>query len=431
MIERYTRPEMARIWEPENRYRVWLEIEILAMEAMVRKGFIPAGALANVRKKAKFDAARIAEIEKVVKHDVIAFLTSVAEHVGEDSRFLHVGMTSSDVLDTSFAVQMRQALTLIIREAQKVFEVLKKRAFEHKDTVMIGRTHGIHAEPVTFGLKMALWADEMRRNIVRLKRAREVISVGKLSGAVGTFASIDPSVEEHVCRKLSLKPAPASTQVVQRDRHAEVFATIAVVGSSLEKFATEIRHLQRTEVREVEEYFSEGQKGSSAMPHKRNPVLSENLCGLARLLRGYAVTALENVPLWHERDISHSSAERVIAPDATIVLDFALARFRSLMETLVVYPDRMEKNIACTHGLLFSQRVMLALVARGLSRDRAYEIVQKSAMEAWRREKDLAGLLWKDREVRSRLKREEFRELFDRKQYLRAVDAIFGRVFRK
>jgi adenylosuccinate lyase len=431
VIERYTRPEMARIWEPENRYRIWLEIEILAMEAMARKGFVPAGALANVRKKAKFDVARIAEIEKVVKHDVIAFLTSVAEHVGEDSRFLHVGMTSSDVLDTSFAVQMRQALTLIIREAQKVFEVLKRRAFEHKDTVMIGRTHGIHAEPVTFGLKMALWADEMRRNIVRLKRAREVISVGKLSGAVGTFASIDPSVEEHVCRKLSLRPAPVSTQVVQRDRHAEVFATIAVVGSSLEKFATEIRHLQRTEVREVEEYFSEGQKGSSAMPHKRNPVLSENLCGLARLLRGYAVTALENVPLWHERDISHSSAERVIAPDATIVLDFALARFRSVMETLVVYPDRMEKNIAGTHGLLFSQRVMLALVARGLSRDRAYEIVQKSAMEAWRREKDLAGLLWKDREVRSRLNREEFRELFDRKQYLRAVDAIFGRVFRK
>ena len=431
MIERYTRPGMARIWEPENRYRIWLEIEILAMEAMVRKGFIPAGALASVRKKAKFDAARIAEIEKVVKHDVIAFLTSVAEHVGEDSRYLHVGMTSSDVLDTSFAVQMRQALTLIIREAQKVFEVLKKRAIEHKDTVMIGRTHGIHAEPVTFGLKLALWADEMRRNIVRLKRAREVISVGKLSGAVGTFASVDPSVEEHVCRKLSLRPAPVSTQVVQRDRHAEVFATIAVVGSSLEKFATEIRHLQRTEVREVEEYFSEGQKGSSAMPHKRNPVLSENLCGLARLLRGYAVTALENVPLWHERDISHSSAERVIAPDATIVLDFALARFRTVMETLVVYPDRMERNIAGTHGLLFSQRVMLALVARGLSRDRAYEIVQKSAMEAWRREKDLAGLLWKDREVRSRLNKEEFRELFDRKQYLRAVDAIFGRVFRK
>lgn len=429
MIERYTRPEMARIWEARNRFRIWLDIEILAMEAMVRQGFIPADALARVRKNAKFDIPRIEEIEKRVKHDVIAFLTSVGEQIGEDSRFLHVGMTSSDVLDTSFAVQMRQALTLLLRDAQRVFDVLKKRAFEHKDTVMIGRTHGIHAEPVTFGLKMALWADEMRRNISRLKRAREVISVGKLSGAVGTFASIDPSVEEYVCRKLSLRPAPVSTQIVQRDRHAEVFTTIAVVGSSLEKFATEIRHLQRTEVREAEESFSKGQKGSSAMPHKRNPVLSENLCGLARLLRGYALTALENVPLWHERDISHSSAERVIAPDATIVLDFALVRFHDIMDKLVVYPERMKKNIAGTHGLMFSQRVMLALASRGLSRERAYEIVQKSAMEAWRKEKDLAGFLWKDREVRSRLSREEFRELFDGKQYLRYIDDIFDRVF--
>jgi len=420
---------MGKIWEAENRFRIWLTIEILAMEAMVRDGRIPADVLARVKKNAKFDIPRIYEIEKRVKHDVLAFLTSVAEHVGEDSRFLHVGMTSSDVLDTSFAVQMRQALTLLIRDAKRVFEVLKKRAFEHKDTVMIGRTHGIHAEPVTFGLKMALWADEMRRNIVRLKRAREVISVGKLSGAVGTFASIDPSVEAYVCRKLSLRPAPVSTQVVQRDRHAEVFATIAVVGASLEKFATEIRHLQRTEVREAEEYFSEGQKGSSAMPHKRNPVLSENLCGLARLLRGYALTALENVSLWHERDISHSSAERVIAPDATIVLDFALMRFHDVMKTLVVNPERMKKNIAGMHGLLFSQRVMLALAARGLSRERAYEIVQKSAMEAWRKEKDLAGLLWKDREVRSHMSREEFRELFDGKQYLKHIDAIFDRVF--
>jgi len=429
VIERYTRPEMARIWEARNRFRIWLDIEILAMEAMVRQGFIPADALARVRKNAKFDIPRIEEIEKRVKHDVIAFLTSVGEQIGEDSRFLHVGMTSSDVLDTSFAVQMRQALTLLLRDAQRVFDVLKKRAFEHKDTVMIGRTHGIHAEPVTFGLKMALWADEMRRNISRLKRAREVISVGKLSGAVGTFASIDPSVEEYVCRKLSLRPAPVSTQIVQRDRHAEVFTTIAVVGSSLEKFATEIRHLQRTEVREAEESFSKGQKGSSAMPHKRNPVLSENLCGLARLLRGYALTALENVPLWHERDISHSSAERVIAPDATIVLDFALVRFHDIMDKLVVYPERMKKNIAGTHGLMFSQRVMLALASRGLSRERAYEIVQKSAMEAWRKEKDLAGFLWKDREVRSRLSREEFRELFDGKQYLRYIDDIFDRVF--
>ncbi|MBI5419824.1 MAG: adenylosuccinate lyase [Deltaproteobacteria bacterium] len=429
MIERYTRPEMAKIWEPENRFRIWLEIEILAMEAMVRKGWIPADALARVRKRARFDVGRIDEIEKRVKHDVIAFLTSVAEHIGDDSRFLHVGMTSSDVLDTSFAVQMRQALSRLIRESEAVFEALRKRAFEHKDTVMIGRTHGIHAEPVTFGLKMALWADEMRRNIARLKRARGVISVGKLSGAVGTFANIDPFVEEYVCGKLGLKPAPASTQVVQRDRHAEVFATLAIVGSSLDKFATEIRHLQRTEVLEVEEFFSEGQKGSSAMPHKRNPVLSENLSGLSRLLRGYAVTAMENVALWHERDISHSSAERVIAPDATIVLDFALARFRGLMEKLLVYPDRMKKNLGRTRGLISSQRVLLALAAKGLSRERAYEIVQKAAMEAWRGEKELAPLLWKDRQVRSLLRKQEFDELFDIGYYLKNVDTIFDRVF--
>ncbi len=420
---------MAKIWEAENRFRIWLDIELLAMEAMVRKGWIPADALTRVRGKAAFDVPRIDAIEKRVKHDVIAFLTSVAEHIGEDSRYLHVGMTSSDVLDTAFAVQMRQALSLILREAQALFDVLKQRAFEHKDTLMIGRTHGIHAEPVTFGLKMALWADEMRRNVQRLRRARRAISVGKLSGVVGTFAAIDPSVEEYVCRKVGLVPAPVSTQVVQRDLHAEVFATLAVVGSSLEKFATEIRHLQRTEVREVEEHFSEGQKGSSAMPHKRNPVLSENVCGLARLLRGYAVTALENVALWHERDISHSSAERVIAPDATIVLDFALARFRGVMEGLVVYPERMRRNLDATHGLLFSQRVMLALAAQGLSRERAYEIVQKAAMEAWRKETGLAGLLWKDRDVRALLNRREFDALFDTKAYLRNVDVLFGRVF--
>jgi adenylosuccinate lyase len=420
---------MAKIWEPENRFRIWLDIELLAMEAMVKKGWIPADALARVRKRAKFDVPRIHEIEQRVKHDVIAFLTSVAEHIGDDSRFLHVGMTSSDVLDTSFGVQMRQALTRLVREAENVRDVLRKRAFEHKDTVMIGRTHGIHAEPVTFGLKMALWADEMRRNIARLRRARDVISVGKLSGAVGTFANIDPFVEEYVCRKLGLSPAPASTQVVQRDRHAEVFATLAIVGSSLDKFAVEIRHLQRTEVLEAEEYFSEGQKGSSAMPHKRNPVLSENLSGLSRLLRGYSVTAMENVALWHERDISHSSAERVIGPDATIVLDFALARFRGLMEKLVVYPDRMKRNLESTRGLIYSQRVLLALAAKGLSRERAYEVVQKSAMEAWRTGKELASLLWKDREVRAVLSREEFDELFDIRYYLKNIDAIFDRVF--
>jgi adenylosuccinate lyase len=429
VIERYTRPEMAKIWEAGNRFRIWLDIEILAMEAMVRKGWIPADALARVRKRARFDIARIDEIEKKVKHDVIAFLTSVSEHIGDDSRFLHVGMTSSDVLDTSFAVQMRQALTRLVLEAEGVFEVLREKALEHKDTVMIGRTHGIHAEPVTFGLKMALWADEMRRNVARLRRARNVISVGKLSGAVGTFANIDPFVEEYVCRKLGLSPAPVSTQIVQRDRHAEVFSTLAIVGSSLDKFATEIRHLQRTEVLEVEEFFSKGQKGSSAMPHKRNPVLSENISGLSRLLRGYAVTAMENVALWHERDISHSSAERVIAPDATIVLDFALARFRGLMENLLVYPDRMKKNLEGTRGLIYSQRVLLALAAKGLSREKAYEVVQKSAMEAWRGEKELSSLLWKDREVRALLTRDEFDELFDIRYYLKGIDTIFDRVF--
>jgi adenylosuccinate lyase len=429
MIERYTRPEMAKIWESENRFRIWLRIEILAMEAMVRKGWIPEDALRRVKRKARFDIGRIDEIEKKVKHDVIAFLTSVAESIGDDSRFLHVGMTSSDVLDTSFAVQMRQALTLLIREAERVRDVLAKRAFEHKNTVMIGRTHGIHAEPVTFGLKMALWTDEMRRNVARLRRARDVISVGKLSGAVGTFANIDPAVEEYVCRKLGLSPAPVSTQIVQRDRHAEVFAVVAVVGSSLDKFATEIRHLQRTEVLEVEEHFSEGQKGSSAMPHKRNPVLSENISGLSRLLRGYAVTALENVALWHERDISHSSAERVIAPDATIVLDFALARFRGLMENLVIYPDRMKGNLERTRGLIFSQRVLLALAAKGLSRERAYEVVQKSAMKAWRDGVPLSSLLWKERQVRALLRRAEFDELFDLGYYLKGVDCIFERVF--
>ncbi len=429
MIERYTRPEMAKIWQAENRFRIWLDIEILAMEAMVEKGWIPADALERVRKRAKFDVSRIDEIEKKVKHDVIAFLTSVSEHIGDDSRFLHVGMTSSDVLDTSFAVQMRQALTRLIRDAEEVCMVLRNKALEHKDTVMIGRTHGIHAEPVTFGLKMALWTDEMRRNVARLRRARDVISVGKLSGAVGTFANIDPFVEEYVCKKLGLKPAPVSTQVVQRDRHAEVFSVLAIVGSSLDKFAVEIRHLQRTEVLEVEEFFSKGQKGSSAMPHKRNPVLSENISGLSRLLRGYAVTAMENVALWHERDISHSSAERVIAPDATIVLDFALARFRGLMENLLVYPEHMKRNLDRTRGLIYSQRVLLALAAKGLSREKAYEVVQRSAMKAWGEEKELSSLLWKDPEVRAVLTRAEFDELFDIRYYLKGVDGIFERVF--
>jgi adenylosuccinate lyase len=429
VIERYTRPEMAKIWESENRFRIWLDIELLAMEAMVEKGWIPAAALARVRKRARFDVSRIHEIEKRVKHDVIAFLTSVAEHIGDDSRFLHVGMTSSDVLDTSFAVQMRQALRRLVREAEHVCEVLRKRALEHKDTVMIGRTHGIHAEPVTFGLKMALWADEMRRNVARLKRARDVISVGKLSGAVGTFANIDPFVEEYVCRKLGLAPAPVSTQVVQRDRHAEVFATLAIVGSSLDKFATEIRHLQRTEVLEVEEFFSEGQKGSSAMPHKRNPVGCENVSGLARLVRAHVQAALEDIPLWHERDISHSSVERVVLPDATTLCDFMLHRMTGILDGLVVYPERMIENLNRTKGLVFSQSVLLALAKAGLTRERAYAIVQRNSMKVWQGEGGLKDLLAADPEVAAALPPADLDRCFDPVHALEHVAAIYARAF--
>src|SRR5512135_1417567 len=429
MIPRYSRPEMAGLWEPENRYRAWLQVEILACEANARIGLIPAKALTNIKNRADFNIRRIDALEKIVKHDVIAFLTAVGEHVGPDSRYIHLGLTSSDVLDTSLASLMQKAADIIIQDVRAVLTTLKKKAQQHKNTVMIGRSHGVHAEPVTFGLKMALWYEEMGRALDRMVRARDVISVGKISGAVGTFANIDPFVETYVCRKLGLRPAPASTQVIQRDRHAEVFATLAIVASSLDKFSTEIRHLQRTEVLEVEEFFSAGQKGSSAMPHKRNPVLSENISGLSRLLRGYSVTAMENMALWHERDISHSSAERVIAPDATILLHFALGRFRGMMEKLLVYPDRMRKNLESTHGLLYSQRVLLALAAKGFSRETAYEVVQRSAMTSWKTGKPLAALLWKDRDVRAALSKKEFDELFDIDYYLKNIDGIIDRVF--
>src|SRR5512146_968487 len=422
---------MARIWEPENRFRIWLDIELLAMEAMVKKGWIPADALARVRKRATFDVPRIHEIEKRVKHDVIAFLTSVAEHIGDDSRFLHVGMTSSDVLDTSFGVQMRQALALLVREAENVREVLRKRAFEHKDTVMIGRTHGIHAEPVTFGLKMALWADEMRRNVARLKRARDVISVGKVSGAVGTFANIDPFVERYVCAKLGLTPEPAATQVVQRDRHAEFCSALALIASSIEKFSVELRHLQRTEVLEAEEFFSEGQKGSSAMPHKRNPISAENLSGLARVVRSNALAAMENIALWHERDISHSSVERIIIPDSTILIDYMLARFNNLVDRLFVYPENMKSNMAISKGLFHSETVMLALVAKGIRRETAYSYVQRNAMEVWKQGGDFLERLQNDRDIRRYLSSREIADCFDLKHTLKKVDYIFKRVFKK
>jgi len=429
MIERYSRPEMAAIWSAENRYRKWLEIELYACEAHAQMGNIPVEAVERIRERANFDVARIDEIEKVVKHDVIAFLTSVADYIGDDSRFLHVGMTSSDVLDTSLAMLLRESGLRILEGMGRLMEALKKRAFEHKNTAMIGRSHGIHAEPVTFGIKLALWYDEMRRNLRRMEAAVETVSCGKISGAVGTFANIDPQVEEHVCRRAGLKPAPCSTQIVQRDRHAEFFTTLAIIASSIEKFAVEIRHLQRTEVLEAEEFFSKGQKGSSAMPHKRNPVLSENLSGLARLIRGYAVSALENIPLWHERDISHSSVERVIAPDATILMDFMLHRCAGLVENLVIYPENMLKNLNLMRGLVFSQRVLLELARKGASRERAYELVQRNAMKVWEQGKDFREELKADADVTAYLSAGEIDGAFDLAYHFKHVDTIFTRVF--
>ncbi|MBI5656808.1 MAG: adenylosuccinate lyase [Geobacter sp.] len=429
MIERYSRPEMTAIWTPENRYRKWLDIEVFACEAHAELGNIPRDAVERIKAKASFDVPRIDEIEKTVKHDVIAFLTSVADYIGDDSRFVHLGMTSSDVLDTSFALLLAEASDLIISDIKRLMEVIKRRAFEHKMTPMMGRSHGIHAEPVTFGLKMALWYDEMRRNLRRMEAARETVAYGKISGAVGTFANIDPRVEVYVCGKAGLKPAPCSTQVIQRDRHAEFFSALAIIASSIEKFAVEIRHLQRTEVLEAEEFFSKGQKGSSAMPHKRNPVLSENLTGLARLIRGYAVSAMENVALWHERDISHSSVERIIGPDATILLDFMLNRAIGLIDNLVIYPDNMMRNLNLMRGLIYSQRVLLKLATAGASREKAYTLVQRNAMKVWEEGKDFQDELCNDQDVRGYLGEDEIREAFDLGYHLKHVDTIFTRVF--
>jgi adenylosuccinate lyase len=429
VIERYSRPEMARIWEAENRYRKWLEIEIYACEAHAELGTIPREAMERIRSKANFDVARIDDLEKIVKHDVIAFLTSVAEFIGDDSRFVHLGLTSSDVLDTSFAILLKEASDLIIEDIKRLLEAIKKRAFEHKNTPMMGRSHGIHAEPVTFGIKLALWYDEMRRNLRRMEAARETIAYGKISGAVGTFANIEPQIEEYVCNKTGLKPAPGSTQIIQRDRHAEFFATLAIIASSIDKFAVEIRHLQRTEVLEAEEFFSKGQKGSSAMPHKRNPILSENLSGLARLLRGYSVSAMENVALWHERDISHSSVERVIGPDATILIDFMLTRCCGLIENLVVYPENMLKNLNLMRGLIFSQRVLLELASKGASREDAYAMVQRNAMKVWEEGKDFKAELLADADVRHYLSAEDIAAAFDMNYHLKHVETIFSRVF--
>ncbi|CAN7442183.1 adenylosuccinate lyase [Ensifer adhaerens] len=432
MIPRYSRPEMVAIWSPETKFRIWFEIEAHACDALAEIGVIPKDAARTIWEKggaATFDVARIDEIEAVTKHDVIAFLTHLAEFVGPDSRFIHQGMTSSDVLDTCFNVQLVRATDLLLADLDKLLEALKRRAFEHKDTVTIGRSHGIHAEPTTFGVKLALAYAEFDRCKQRLLAAREEVATCAISGAVGTFANIDPRVEEHVAEALGLKPEPVSTQVIPRDRHAMYFATLGVIASSIERLATEVRHLQRTEVLEAEEYFSPGQKGSSAMPHKRNPVLTENLTGLARMVRAFSIPAMENVALWHERDISHSSVERMIGPDATVTLDFALARLTSVIDKLLVYPENMINNMNKFRGLVHSQRVLLALTQAGVSREDAYRLVQRNAMKVWEQGKDFLEELLADAEVRAALSEEDIREKFDLGYHTKHVDTIFKRVF--
>ncbi len=440
MIPRYTLPDMGRIWSDENKFAIWLQVEILACEAQAELGVVPKAAVEAIKQKAKFDRKRVLEIEETTKHDVIAFLTDVAEYVGPESRYIHLGMTSSDLLDTALAVQMREAGLLLIEKLIALREAIRRQALKHKNTVCIGRSHGVHAEPTTFGLKLAVWFAEINRHLERLQRAIEVISVGKISGAVGTFAHIDPAVEAYVCRHLDLQPAPVSTQIVQRDRHAEFLSVMALIGASLEKFAVEIRNLQRTEILEVEEPFGKGQKGSSAMPHKRNPITCERLTGLARLLRANAMTALENVALWHERDISHSSTERVILPDSTILLDYMLHQFTRIVRDLQVYPENMRRNLELTGGLIFSQQVLLALAQKGVTREEAYRLVQEHAMAVWgdfsergKPEKvfEQAGFLERlleDKTIRQYLDENEIRQCFDLNKNLRHLETIYQRL---
>jgi adenylosuccinate lyase len=429
MIERYTLPKMGKIWEPQNRFAKWLQVEILVCEAMAKEGMIPEKSLDTIKKKAGFSIDRIQEIEEEVKHDVIAFLTNVEEHVGPDARFIHMGLTSSDILDTAFALQLKEAMLIIIDDVGNLLLVLKDKAFEHKNTVMIGRSHGIHAEPITFGLKLAVWYSEMRRNLTRLEQALDVIGYGKISGAVGTFANIPPQIENYVCNQLDLRPAEISTQIIQRDRHAHYFTTLAILAGSIEKIAVEIRHLQRTEVGEVEEAFTPGQKGSSAMPHKKNPIGSENLSGLARLVRSNSLAAMEDIALWHERDISHSSVERVVAPDSSILIDYMLNRLTRMIKNLVVKKDNMARNLEKLKGLIFSQQALLTLVAKGCSRQHAYSLTQRISLQAWNTGESFKQLLASDPDIQKYLDSKELEEIFSVNYHLKYVEEIFARVF--
>lgn len=429
MIERYTLPAMGELWSEQTKFQKWLDVEIAVCEVHAEMGTIPREALEEIKSRAQFSVERINEIEKTTNHDVIAFTTNLAESIGEASRFVHYGLTSSDVVDTANALLLREACDLLLQKIDALMTVLQRRALEFKNTPQVGRTHGIHAEPTSFGLTFALWHDEMRRNRARLERTREAVAVGKISGAVGTFAHLDPVVEERVCARLDLKPAPVSTQIVQRDRYAEFLSTLALIASSLDKFALNVRHWQRTEVREAQERFATGQKGSSAMPHKRNPIISERICGLARVVRANSLVGLENVALWHERDISHSSAERVVLPDSSIALDYMLHKATSLIDGLVVYPDRMLENLAATRGLIFSGQLLLALTQKGISREIAYEWAQRNAMKVWDENKDFQTIVKTDPDIKAHLSNEEIERAFSLSGYLKNVDAIMARVF--
>lgn len=429
MIDRYSLPKMKAIWNTQHKLETWLRIELLACEGLARRGDVPKEVVSILRQKAKVDPSRMEEIERVVKHDVIAFLTMLAEQVGSEARYIHLGLTSSDILDTSLAILLQEASDLIIQDLERLRDVLRRRAMEFKTAVMVGRSHGIHGEPITFGLKLTLWYAEVQRNLERMRQAKEMTRYGKLSGAMGTYAHLDPSVEAFVCQECGLNPAPVSNQIIQRDRHAQYLATLALVASSVDKIATEIRHLQRTEVLEVEEYFAEGQKGSSAMPHKRNPIGAENLSGLARIVRSNAQAAMENIALWHERDISHSSVERIIIPDSSILVDYLLTRLTDILDTLLVYPENMKTNLKRTGGLIYSQRILLELTKRGAQREEAYEAVQRLAMAAWRGEGRFMDMIKTDPMIRKYLKPAELDDCFEPDYYLRHIELIYKRVY--